>query len=313
MNLRQLECLVRVIEAGSMTRAAQALRIAQPALGMQIKLLEEELGSALLVRHSRGVVATEAGHLLHKHALAIRRLVDLAREDVMRLAGRSAKPLRLGMTPSLMQIVGPEIAVQAAARAPEAPLALSENMSHMLVESLRRGEVDMILAYEVPDAAGFWRQALYREDLVFVTPAGAISTQPITFSDVLKEVLILPEPQDTVRALVEKTAREIGLPLRLGQEMRSISGIKAMIRRGTGGGILPFGTILNDVRDGLLGFRPIEKPALRRTLFIAGERQVETLRDFAELLDIIQAAVGLLADTMGSLGQPITSEPAAAI
>jgi LysR family transcriptional regulator, nitrogen assimilation regulatory protein len=313
MNLRQLECLVRVIDTGSMTRAAEALHIAQPALGMQIKLLEEELGMPLLVRHSRGIVATEAGHLLHKHALAIRRLVDLAREDVMRLAGRSAKPLRLGMTPSLMQIVGPEIAVQAAARAPEAPLALSENMSHMLVESLRRGEVDMILAYEVPAAAGFWRQALYREDLVFVTPAGAISALPITFSDVLKDVLILPEPQDTVRALVERTAREIGIPLRLGQEMRSISGIKAMIRRGSGAGVLPFGTIMNDVREGQLGFRPIEHPALRRTLYLAGERQVEALRDFPELFRVIQSAIGLLSETMGTLGQPIAGKAAAAI
>ncbi len=313
MNLRQLECLVRVIETGSMTRAAEALHIAQPALGMQIKLLEEELGSPLLVRHSRGVVATEAGQLLHGHALAIRRLVDAAREDVMRLAGKSAKPLRLGMTPSLMQIIGPEIAIRAADRAPEAPLALSENMSHILVDSLRRGEVDMILAYEVPFATGFWRRSLYREDLVFVKAAGTIKARPIAFSDVLKEVLILPEPEDSVRALIERTAREIGIPLRLGQEMRSISGIKAMIRRGSGAGVLPFGTIMNDVKDGQLDFCPISHPSLRRTLHLAGERRVETLRDFPELYDVIQSAVGLLAETMGSLGQTITSEGVVAI
>lgn len=57
MNLRQLKYFVGVIEAGNMTRAAEQLHVAQTALGMQIRQLEEDLGVALLVRHSRGVPA----------------------------------------------------------------------------------------------------------------------------------------------------------------------------------------------------------------------------------------------------------------
>ena len=132
MNLRQLECLVRVIECRSMTRAAEALHVAQPALGAQIKLLEQELGVPLLVRHSRGVSATEAGRLLHTHAVSILRSVQEARKDVMSLAGKAAEALRFGMTPSLMQIIGPGLAERAADRAPGTPLSLSEDMSHVL-------------------------------------------------------------------------------------------------------------------------------------------------------------------------------------
>ena len=61
MNFRQLNYFVRVIDAGNMTRAAEQLNVAQPALGMQIKQLEEELGVALLVRHSRGIRANGCG------------------------------------------------------------------------------------------------------------------------------------------------------------------------------------------------------------------------------------------------------------
>jgi LysR family nitrogen assimilation transcriptional regulator len=55
MNLRQLRYFAKVIELGNMTRAASELHLAQPALGMHIRQLEEDLGVALLVRHSRGV------------------------------------------------------------------------------------------------------------------------------------------------------------------------------------------------------------------------------------------------------------------
>ena len=71
MNLRQLKYFVGVVEAGNMTRAAEQLHVAQTALGMQIRQLEEDLGVALLVRHSRGVEPTKAGALLlaraHRH------------------------------------------------------------------------------------------------------------------------------------------------------------------------------------------------------------------------------------------------------
>jgi LysR family transcriptional regulator, nitrogen assimilation regulatory protein len=308
MNLRQLECFVRVVEVGSMTRAAEILHLAQPALGAHIKRLEAELGLPLLVRHSRGVEPTKAGRKLHSHAVAIANLVAEARQDIMQLAGKAPKPLRLGMTPSLMQIIGPEIAVRAAEYRTEPTLALSEGMSHILVDSLRREEVDLILAYEVPDSNGFWRRPLYREDLVFVIAANGEASIPITFADVLNEVLILPEMQDSIRALIEKTARTIGQQVQVGQEMRSISGIKAMIRRGSGAGVLPFGTIMGDVREGLLSYRRIERPALRRTLYLAGAARTETAPSLPNLLTIINRSVLLLAETMGNLGQTLSPE-----
>jgi hypothetical protein len=73
MNLRQLKYFVSVVEAGNMTRAAEQLHVAQTALGMQIRQIEEDLGVALLVRHSRGVEPTEAGSFLHGRALGDRR------------------------------------------------------------------------------------------------------------------------------------------------------------------------------------------------------------------------------------------------
>jgi LysR family nitrogen assimilation transcriptional regulator len=76
MNLKQLRYFVRVVEAESLSKASELLCVAQPAIGLQIKHLEEELGTKLLVRHSRGVKPTEAGARLLEDAYDILRRID---------------------------------------------------------------------------------------------------------------------------------------------------------------------------------------------------------------------------------------------
>jgi LysR family nitrogen assimilation transcriptional regulator len=139
MTLRQLAYFLKVVETGSMTRAAERLNVAQPALGVQIRQLEEELGVALLLRHAWGIETTTAGALLAERAREIVGLVERARRDVAASGHATAEPVRLGLTPSLMHIVGTEIALLARERTPLAALSLSEEMSHKLVEALQRG------------------------------------------------------------------------------------------------------------------------------------------------------------------------------
>jgi LysR family nitrogen assimilation transcriptional regulator len=302
MNFRQLKYFVQIIDAGSMTRAAEQLNIAQPALGAQIKQLEEELGVPLLIRHSRGIEPTPAGLILHRRAIEILRLIDEARQEIAASHDEAGEPLRFGITPSLMQIIGPELAIQMRQRAPKVQLSLSEEMSHILVDTLHRGDLDLILAYEVADAAGYWKRALYQEDLVLVTSSGRRRGEPISFAEALKEALVLPDARDSVRMLVEQKARELGLDLKVDHEIRSIPGLKTMIRRGVAAGILPFGTIASEVEEGILSMRPIVSPTLRRTLFLCGARHVQRMRSFATVQLVVQAAVESLAKSMGPLG-----------
>ena len=102
MNLRQLRYFVSVVEAGNMTRAADQLHVAQTALGMQIRQIEEDLGVALLVRHSRGVEPTKAGSMLHARALTILKLVEETRKEVSACERDESEAIRLGITPALM-------------------------------------------------------------------------------------------------------------------------------------------------------------------------------------------------------------------
>ncbi|HTI88742.1 MAG TPA: LysR family transcriptional regulator, partial [Alphaproteobacteria bacterium] len=78
MTLRQLHYFLRILELKSFSKAAANLHIAQPALGLQIRKLEDELGVPLLNRHSRGVTPTEAGLILREHAQTVLRQVERA-------------------------------------------------------------------------------------------------------------------------------------------------------------------------------------------------------------------------------------------
>lgn len=303
MNLRQLRYFVAVVEQGGMTRAAESLRIAQPALGAQIKALEEDLGTPLLLRHSRGVEPTEAGRLLFERARGILLEVKEAREAVIRRGAEPHGAIRLGLTPSLMQTIGLGLALEVRARLPNLSLGLVEEMSHRLALSLERGELDMALAFDLPDRPQFDRSALFHEDLVLVTlPESASPESVVPFALALEHRLVLPEPGDSVRSVITRTASSLGLALRVAHELRSIPAMRAMILRGECSGILPYGTVIEEVRQGRLAIRGIVAPPLRRTLHLARRSDLPRLPHETALIRLLGDALDALARTEGPLG-----------
>src|SRR3546814_13966161 len=84
MNLKQLQYFARVFEMQNMTRAAESLHVAQPALSQQIALLEDDLGVRLLIRGARGVPPTHEGTLHYRHAQTLLRQVDTTRSPLAR-------------------------------------------------------------------------------------------------------------------------------------------------------------------------------------------------------------------------------------
>lgn len=305
VNLRQLKYFAKVIEVGNMTRAAAELHVAQPALGMQIRQLEEDLGLALLVRHSRGVEPTAAGALLHQRALAILKLVEDSRREVIAAGGDDSEAVRFGLTPALMLVLGADIALAVRERLPNVFLQLSEAMSHVLADALLRGELDMVLAYDVPEAANVERHALLEEDLVFVTPPFAEAGPSIAFSDVIEEALILPEKGDSVRARVSRAAQDIGVAPRIAFEVRSIPAIKSLVLRGAGSAVLPYASVMDEVRDRRLLARQITSPALRRTLYLATCHAQGVPRHAVALRRLVRESLGEFTAALGPLAHAV--------
>src|SRR5882757_5244761 len=145
ITLRQLRYLGALASHRHFGRAAEACAVTQPALSMQIRELEQELGVELIERRSGDVSLTDIGVDVARRAehvlAATRDLVDFARHRGRVLTGR----LQLGIIPSLAPYVLPRILPVLQRRYPDLRVELRETQTQALVEELHRGALDVIM------------------------------------------------------------------------------------------------------------------------------------------------------------------------
>ncbi len=316
-SLRQFQYFVSIVDLGSMTRAAEQLYVAQPALGSQMRQLEQELGTTLLHRHSRGVTATPAGEVLYERARQILDLVSRTVQDIAALQADQKETLTLGMSPSVVHLAASDMLARAHAAMPNVMLRLVEETSSVLLDALKRGELDMLLAHEVPDTPGLTRSPWLQEQLLFVTAnesgAQTVSTssditETITLSHVLQSQLTLPLRHDGVRHIIESAARPLGLQPHVAFQVQSPQALKILIADHAVASILPYGLAFPELRTGMLKAHRIVDPPLTRTLYmIRTERRFSEANEqgLAELLASIQER---LFEQLGPLASPIEAD-----
>ena len=143
MELRQLEYVVAVAEAGHFTRAAATLHVAQPSLSQQIRALERELGTPLFERTSRRVRLTAAGESFLPYARQALAAVDDARRELREQQTAPSGRVTLGTTPTVATHLLPAWLAAFAASAPAVDVRLSEGGALALEDELDGGAIDL--------------------------------------------------------------------------------------------------------------------------------------------------------------------------
>ncbi len=271
LDVRKLRYFATVADFASITKAATALRIAQPALSRQIKQLEEELGLALFVRGSRRIKLTDAGIALLKHARTIERDFEHLLED-MRERQSPKGHVVLGVPPTLADSLVPRLLKRLKQTHPLISLKIAEGLTPVLVDWLNRNEVNLaILSMPTnPDAAGMPGlvvEHLALEDLVVVDPPGgetpppfydlaALRTKELVFSELLGEILVkqIADPNFRLRGIVY---------------VESVQATKAMVLNGQASTILPVSMLKHEIDSGTLYARPISPGPMQRRLIFA--------------------------------------------
>ena len=141
----RIRALLTVIEEGSVNRAAVRLRITQPALSRQMKLLESEVGGKLLERETSGVKPTGLGHVLVKSMRPVLVSYEVALADIRRQARGTGSELRVGFLISAAQSILSPALERLRLTHPELKLKLHDMSPKEQIEALRSGELDVAL------------------------------------------------------------------------------------------------------------------------------------------------------------------------
>lgn len=297
MDLRQLRYFVRMAELGSLSRAAESLHVAQPALSQQLAKLEADLGQTLLHRSPRGVSLTEAGAELLRHAVALLRQAEDARAAVAAVGEQPSGRVAVGFPQSLTPQFALPLLRAAAERHPRITLQLFDELSGVLAERVLQGHLHTALVFDEDQLLGLQQQPVLEEALFLATAPDAALSGPVPCAQLASLKLVIPTAPHGVRLRVDAALARQGLHLGPQTvEVNSIAVMKQAAAAGLGMAVLGWASMAAEVQAGALRALPIIEPALRRTAVVVQPASAPRTR-------AADAVTALLVATVRSLAQ----------
>lgn len=296
MDIRQLRYFVAIVEQGSITRASEKLRIAQPALSLHLKNMEEYLGTRLLIRSRTGVTPTEAGILLENRARAI--LDDLARteDDIRTLDADPMGVVRIGLTGTISAIVALPLIAACKNRYPHIELNIAEAMSGFIADWLSEGRVDMAVLYERSQQEGIISELLLEEELVILWGSDDCPSKMSVRG--LRDVpMVLPSSAHGLRTEINAALSAYKITPNVAIEIDSYANIKRLVAAGYGASILPSHAVLEDVEAGKLSVSKICNPSLWRGAHLMYRSGRPVTRAQEAICDLLREVILELLDT----------------
>jgi len=236
MDFKQLRYFQHVALSGSFTRAAEQLSVAQPAVSMAVRKLEQDLELQLFHRQERKVSLTDEGHRLLKHSQRILQAVDDAQLEMSELRGLTRGDVRVGIPSMLGSYFFPPILMAFRHRYPELNLQVVEGGTWELQKMLERGELDLgvVVSDFIPQQLDT-RTLLKAEMLVTVNrehPFAALDS--ISTDQFFDEELVMFKKGYFHRKVVDQLAEQSGAVPHIGFETNLIPLIKAIVKQGFG-------------------------------------------------------------------------------
>jgi len=265
MQFRQLRYFVKIVEAGSISRAATTIHVAQPALSQQIADLEAQLGVTLLQRSARGVRPTSAGEILYREASTILRLLERLPTVIRSSEGAIEGVVSLGMSSTLAGTLAGSFIEACREALPKVVLKFIAADSQTVKARIEAQTLDLAIVFEDELSSVFFRKPLLRQRLYLVCrdrPRGLNATS-IPLERVADMPLILPGAANVLRGVVDRAFASACVIPRIVVEADVLSSILSAIRTGIGNAILPKG----DFSD-IAGYEETEALLIEPALFL---------------------------------------------
>jgi DNA-binding transcriptional LysR family regulator len=290
MDLRQLEIIRAIADAGSFTAAGEKLHVSQSAISRQILLLEDELGEPVFHRIGRRIRITPAGESLLQ--LSHRVFQDL--QDTVSAISDTRESLRGtirlvgGMTVCLY--VFPTLLAEVRRIHPHLDMKVTVGSAERSIAMLRSGAGDLGLLTLPIEAADLISVPVLREELLLVTyPAHPLAKKKnIVPTDLDNQYFVLFETGSITRRLVEEFFARERIAAQIIMETENVEIIKAMVRSGLGISIIPWQAVAADVRSKQLFCSRVAGTSLERQTGWLYPKMSRLPRPVSEMMNVFE-------------------------
>jgi len=241
MNLEQLRGFYAVAQEGSFTKAAEKLFLTQPAISLQVRALEKELGEQLFNRTGKSVRLTQAGEIFKIHVKSILDSLEDARNQVAELQGLQRGRLVIGCSDTITIYILAPILQAYNKRYPKVEIAIRNKTSLEVAELVLTNTVDFgIVTLPIKNPTLHSEVFLRCADVAICAPGHLLAEQEAVSLDELSQYpLLLLEPGSNSRLLLEKAFDLCDIPLSSAMDLGSIGVIKKLVSIGLGVSIVP--------------------------------------------------------------------------
>ncbi|GAB2924131.1 LysR substrate-binding domain-containing protein [Paraburkholderia jirisanensis] len=296
MDIRQLKYFVAIIDAGSFSKAAGKLFIAQPSLSQQIARLESELKTKLLLRSAQGIAPTTAGSALYRHARLVLKQMEQIRTDVREDSGSEAGAVAVGLPTTLSAVLALPLFERVRKRFPGIRLQIFEGMSGYISEMLPNGRLDLALLFRDSETRGISVIPVFDEELYVLGNTGLSlrkTTTTCALSLLANVPLVAPSPTNGLRLVIERTFQREDVELNIVADIDSLPTMVAIAEEGLACTILPASALARREPRSAPVMRRIVQPEITRPVSVCWSR---ALPISAAALAVRRAIVELIGE-----------------
>ncbi len=288
VTFRQLRVFQSVARNLSHTRAAEELHLSQPAVSMQMRQLEDEVGLPLFEKLGKALHLTEAGRELYQYTVAMFSELEDAEDVLESLKGVRTGRLDIAVA-STVNYFAPRLLAAFHRRYPGIQLTLEATNRKNLVRMLSNNEKDLVLMGQPPEQLILEFEPFMENPLVVIAPPEhpLAGVAKVPLERLAEEVFVIREPGSGTRAAMERFFAERGVAIQKGMQMTRNEAIKQAVRAGLGLSIVSGLSIELELETKRLVMLDVEGFPLRRRWYLVhrrGKRLAPAARAFSDFL-----------------------------